>query len=64
MTRFLLGAVCGLILMGSGVYAGDWYEDRQHNRLLEEQLEEQRRHNRDVEDQRFMDSIMRPSDPC
>ena len=64
MRRFVLGVACGLMLMGSGVYAGDWFEDRRQKQILEDLLQEQRSHNRDHEDQQRRDRMRRSLDPC
>ena len=45
MTRFMLGVILGAMLMGSAVYAGDWFQDWQHNQLQQRQLQEQQRQN-------------------
>jgi len=64
MTRFLLGMTCGLMLMGSGVYAGDWFEEYRQKQVLEDILQEQRSHSRDHEDQQRNNRMRRFLDPC
>ena len=45
MLRFMFGIIAGAMLMGSAVYAKDWYQDWQHDQRHQQQLFEQQQHN-------------------
>jgi len=76
MTRFILGFFLGMFFVGTSVLAEegyfDWvhtlpsYDTGQEERLLNEILEEQRRHNSQEQYRQFMDQMNERSGliPC
>jgi len=62
MIRFMLGIVAGAMLMGSAVYADDWYESWQSNVIQQQQLDEMQRQTNILEQQNIRDSFR--LDPC